>query len=182
MLIMLLETHRICVRNLRDADFEQFYNYRKQPSVANFQGFDIMDKEACRKFIESQKDNQVGASDEWQQFGIALISTDHLIGDCAIKLDRSINNSAQIGCTINPEYQRQGYAKETVLHLIEFLFDLCNVRRIVETTDAENQAAIKLMESLHFRKEGHFLENTYFKGRWGSECQFALLKTEWEKQ
>jgi RimJ/RimL family protein N-acetyltransferase len=41
-------------------------------------------------------------------------------------------------------------------------------------TDAENHAAARL-----FRQEGHFIEHVWFKGAWGSEFLFALLRREW---
>jgi RimJ/RimL family protein N-acetyltransferase len=31
--------------------------------------------------------------------------------------------------------------------------------------------SINLLESVGFRKEGHFIENIFFKEKWGSEFQ-----------
>ena len=36
------------------------------------------------------------------------------------------------------------------------------------------------MQSIGFRQEGHFIENIFFKGKWGSEFQYAMLKREWD--
>ena len=52
---------------------------------------------------------------------------------------------------------------------------------MVETVDTENIASIRLLESMNFRKEGHFIENIYIKGKWGSEFQYAILRREWDK-
>ena len=52
---------------------------------------------------------------------------------------------------------------------------------MVEIVDAENIASIRLLKSVGFRQEGHFIENIFFKGRWGSEIQFAMLKKEWKE-
>ncbi len=48
---------------------------------------------------------------------------------------------------------------------------------------------IKDLMSLHrnkpnilFRLEGHFIENIFFKGKWASEFQFAMLKREWANE
>ncbi len=48
--------------------------------------------------------------------------------------------------------------------------------------DAENIASINLLKSLNFKQEGHFIENIFFKGKWGSEFQYALLKREWNEK
>ena len=29
------------------------------------------------------------------------------------------------------------------------------------------------------RREGHFLQNIWFKGKWGDEYLYAILKEEW---
>jgi RimJ/RimL family protein N-acetyltransferase len=29
---------------------------------------------------------------------------------------------------------------------------------------------------------GHFIENIFFKGKWGSEFQYAMLKREWDNR
>lgn len=176
---MLLKSGRIAIRNFEADDLESFYNYRKKSSVAEFQGFNVFDKANAKQFIEGQKDNRFGIGKEWQQFAIAVTGSNDLIGDCAVRIDDSINNCAEIGCTIDPHCQKQGYAKEAMLLLMAFLFEEYKIRRIVETTDVQNLASIRLLESLGFRKEGHFIENLWFKGRWSSEYQFAMLRHEW---
>jgi RimJ/RimL family protein N-acetyltransferase len=54
--------------------------------------------------------------------------------------------------------------------------------RVVETVDIENKASIELLKCIGFRREGHFIENTWSKGKWGSEFQFAMLKSEWKRK
>lgn len=48
-------------------------------------------------------------------------------------------------------------------------------------TDAKNAAATAVLERLGLRREGHFIENVFFKGAWGDEFQYALLGREWTK-
>ncbi|HSN48128.1 MAG TPA: GNAT family protein, partial [Flavobacterium sp.] len=76
--------------------------------------------------------------------------------------------------------QKKGYAKETLLGILDFLFGSQDIHRVVETVDAENSTSITLLESIGFRQEGHFIENLFFKGKWGSEFQYAMLKREWD--
>lgn len=47
--------------------------------------------------------------------------------------------------------------------------------------DEENIASMRLLKSIGFRQEGHFIENVYFKGKWRSEFQYAMLSKEWHK-
>lgn len=174
-------TDRLHIRNLSVTDLEPFHQYRSNPEVTKYQGFDVMDREQCRKFITSQQDKRFGNTGEWVQYAIEHKATQQLIGDCAIKLGPHDRRLAEIGMTISHLHQQQGYAKEALAGILNWLFEAQNIHRVTEIVDAENTASIQLLKSLHFRQEGHFVENIFFKGKWGSEMQFAMLKREWKK-
>lgn len=176
-----IKTSRLLIRNLQTTDLNNFHIYRSNPEVTKYQGFDVMDKTACENFIISQVDKLFGKKGEWVQYGIENIMTHQLIGDCAIKLQEDDPRIAEVGITISHLEQKKGFAKETMLGILSFLFDQKKIHRVVETVDAENIASIKLLKSIGFRKEGHFIENIFFKGQWGSEFQYAMLHWEWNK-
>ncbi len=174
-----IHTARLQIRNLQPGDLADFHRYRSNPEVTKYQGFDVMTLEEAAAFIARQLDKQFGKAGEWVQYGIENKITRTLIGDCAIKLDGSDPRIAEIGITISHLEQQKGYAKEVMLGILAFLFDKKGLHRVVETVDAENIASINLLKSCGFRQEGHFIENIFFKGQWGSEYQYALLKREW---
>ena len=173
-------TNRLHIRNLLVTDLEHFYQYRSNPEVTKYQGFDVMNREQCRDFIISQQDKSFGKAGEWVQYAIEDKATQLLIGDCAIKLDLYDIRLAEIGITISDLHQQKGYAKEVLTAILDWLFETQHIHRVTEIVDAENAASIQLLKSLKFRQEGHFIENIFFKGKWGSEMQFAMLKREWE--
>jgi len=175
-----ISTNRLIIRNLKPADLEDFYLYRSNPEVTKYQGFDIMTIAEAEDFINSQKDKLFGLPGEWVQYGIEHKSNQLLIGDCAIRLNQANVRIAEIGITISHLQQKKGYGKEVLNGILSFLFDKENVLRIVETVDIENLASIRLLKSTGFRLEGHFVENIFLKGKWGSEFQFAMLKREWD--
>lgn len=177
---LLITTSRLKIRNLDPEDLTNFHRYRSNPEVTRYQGFDVLDERKCRDFINSQKNKEFGKPGEWVQYGIEKQETGELIGDCAIQLAED-PRTAHIGITLSHLEQRKGFAKEVLLAIMKFLFEEQNVRRIEETADAMNTSSIALLESCGFRKEGHFIENIFFKGAWGSEVQYAMLKREWDK-
>ena len=144
-----------------------------------YQGFDVFTMKEAEEFILSQLDKEFGKAGEWVQYAIENKETGKLIGDCAIKLQED-TRIAEIGITISHTEQKKGYAKETMIAILDFLFSIKDFHRITEIVDAENVASIQLLKSLGFRQEGHFIENIFFKGKWGSEFQYAMLKREWE--
>jgi [ribosomal protein S5]-alanine N-acetyltransferase len=176
----LFTTRRLKIRNLRESDLDDFHLYRSNPKVTKYQGFDTYTREQAKSFITEHQNKLLIIPGEWIQFAIENIGSRQLIGDCAIYLHPSDSRTAELGISISHLHQRQGYAKETMLGLMNFLFSKKGIHRIEETVDAENLASIRMMESLSFRKEAHFIENIFFKGKWGSECQYAMLRREWE--
>jgi ribosomal-protein-alanine N-acetyltransferase len=177
---MLFETSRLKIRNLTETDLDAFLAYRSDPEITKYQGFGTFSRIEALDFIKDQKDKSSGIPGEWVQYGIEKRADGHLVGDCAIRLQRADPRQAEIGITISAPNQRNGYGKEVVLGLMSFLFHDRNVHRIVETVDVDNHASIALLNSCSFRQEGHFIENIFFKGNWGSEYQFALLRKEWD--
>jgi [ribosomal protein S5]-alanine N-acetyltransferase len=175
-------TPRLKIRNLRESDLDAFHQYRSNPDITRYQGFNTFTLQQSQDFIASQTNNLRISPGEWSQYGIENISSAQLVGDCAIYLQMTDSRIAEIGITISHLHQRLGYAKEAMLGLISFLFLEKGIHRIVETVDEENIASIQMLKSLSFREEAHFIESVFFKGKWGSEYQFALLKNEWEPQ
>jgi RimJ/RimL family protein N-acetyltransferase len=162
-------------------DLEDFYFYRSNPEVTKYQGFDVFTIEQAEEFIKSQTDKKFGKPGEWVQYGIENRSTGKIIGDCAIKLHQHDIRIAEIGITITHAEQKKGYAKEALVGILNHLFSIEDFHRVVEIVDTENLASIQLLKSLGFRQEGHFIENIFFKGKWGSEYQFAMLEKEWKQ-
>jgi RimJ/RimL family protein N-acetyltransferase len=178
--ILNITTPRLRVRKLNIKDLNDFHTYRSNPDVTRYQGFDVMTLEQAEEFIKSQTDKRFGKAGEWVQYGIEIKETGKIIGDCAIKLNLNDTRIAEIGITISHLEQRKGYAKEVLLSILNFLFDVKGIHRVVEIVDVNNIASIKLLESTGFKKEGHFVENIFFKGKWESEFQYAMLKSEWD--
>ncbi len=174
-----INTERLLIRPLTTSDLDDFLIYRSNPAVTKYQGFDVMNRTEAQHFIEQNMLKTFGQKDEWIQMGVENKENKQLIGDCAFHFFGHEEKIAEIGLTISHLEQQKGFAKEAFAAILNFLFEERNVLRVQETTDAENTSAIQLLKSLGFREEGHFIENIFFKGKWGSEYQFALLKKEW---
>lgn len=177
--ILNIQTTRLKIRHLELSDLADFHIYRSNPDVTKYQGFDVMTLDQAEKFISDNAEKQFGKAGEWVQYGIEKMETNQLIGDCAIKLDHYDTRIAEIGITISHLEQKKGFAKEVLLGILSFLFEVKGIHRVVEIVDAENIASINLLKSTGFRQEGHFIENIFFKGKWGSEFQYAMLQREW---
>lgn len=115
----------------------------------------------------------------WFQLAIIKTDTGYLIGDCGLHCLKDEPRQMEIGITLAPRYQGRQYADEIAECLLQYCFATLDKHRVVAYIDVLNRSAIALCLRLGFRREGHFVEHRWFKGRWQSEYLFAMLKREW---
>ena len=173
------ETERLILRSFQPTDLAAFTAYRSDPEVARYQGWDAPYPDAkAQEFIEEMQAKTPGTPGQWYQVALERKSAPGLIGDCAFHVLED-GRQAEIGFTLAQAYQGQGYAAEAGRRLLQYLFAELHLHRVTATADAKNLASIRLLERLGLRREGTFIENTFFKGSWGSEVLYAMLAREW---
>ena len=175
-------TDRLVMRDFTEQDLPAFAEYRNDPDIARYQSWESYDMTNAKAFFETQQALSFGEAGSWYQIAIADKQTNKLVGDCVIHFIEGNDEDPQVelGFTLAPENQGKGFAKEVMSALLEFIFNDLNKRRIIAFTDALNKPAAAVLENAKFRQEGHFVENVLFKGCWGSEFLYALLKREFE--
>jgi RimJ/RimL family protein N-acetyltransferase len=174
-----LETTRLRLRHFMDSDLTLFMAYRNDPEVARYQGWEGISEPEARAFIQEQKEVQPGVPGQWFQIAVELKETDMLVGDCALKIEEHDERQVEIGYTLSRAYQGRGIASEAVSCVLEYAFVTLGLHRVVAMTDCENVASVALLERLGLRREGHFRQNVWFKGKWGDEYLSAMLQEEW---
>ena len=176
------ETARLILRPFQPSDLEAFAAYRSDPEVAQYQGWSTpYSLEQAANFITEMSQATPCTPGEWYQAAIELKgspATGTLIGDVAFHMKADMRQ-AYVGFTLARAYQGQGYAHEAVMRLLTYLFDEQKLHRVIATVDVLNTASIRLIERLGLRREAHFIENDWFKGRWSSEYWYAMLEKEW---
>ena len=83
---------------------------------------------------------------------------------------------ARIGYTVSPKYESKGFATEAVGRLLDYVFGTLEKHRVIATLDVLNKSSVRVVEKLGMRREGHFIENAFFKGRWCDEYLYAVLR------
>jgi RimJ/RimL family protein N-acetyltransferase len=174
-----LETTRLRLRHFTDTDLLAFMAYRNDPVVARYQSWEDISEKDARAFIQEQKEIQPGVPGQGFQIAIELKETGVLIGDCYFIINELDDRQAEIGFTLSRAYQGRGFATEAVSCFLNYSFLTFDLHRVIAITDCENAAATALLERLGMRREGHFLQNIWFKGKWGDEYLYAILKEEW---
>ena len=176
---MFFSTERLTVRRFRPDDAAAFSAYRSVPEVAHYQGWEAPFSleeatAAAQRFAEGDP-----LKPGWFQYAIDRDGV--LIGDIGLNLHENLMQ-ADVGFTLAPEYQGQGYATEAVHGLLNYLFVERNLHRVSAECDARNTASAALLRRLGFRDEGLRLQNTWFKGEWTDDLFFGLLNSDWPRQ
>lgn len=139
---------------------------------------DINDLKTARKLFISQlsdwkrqkpfyekKIESIRLQEDSQKYtwSIFLKNTDTVIGQitCQPK-DNEPENIRDVGWYIDPYYQKQGYATEAAIAVLDFMFNEVEIIAIKTSAAVINTSSWKIMEKLGFK----YLENkksTYFK-------------------
>jgi RimJ/RimL family protein N-acetyltransferase len=176
------ETPRLRVRPFTLVDVEDFVAYRAHPDVARHQSWSDYTLERGRALIESMQHSQPGMPGQWYQFALEDRADRTLVGDLALRVNDTELREAEVGFSLAPNRQGQGYGTEALRALLGYAFGALGLHRIIAVTDVLNVPAAALLERVGMRQEAHFHENVFFKGAWGSEFLFAMLEREWRAQ
>lgn len=172
-------TDRLYIRPLSAEDKESVFKYRSDSETNKYQGWIPKKIEDVEVFF-GKVSNEINVPETWFQFVILEQETDILIGDIGIHFMDSENKQVEIGCTLNKDYQRKGYATESLKTIIDYLIHTLHKHRVIASIDPRNSNSIRLVKRLGFRKEAHFVESLFLNGKWQDDLVFALLAREWK--
>ncbi|MEU4626758.1 GNAT family protein [Actinoplanes sp. NPDC023801] len=173
-----MATDRLILRRFRASDAPVLAAYRSDPDVARYQSWDApFDREkaetAVRNFAASSPD-EAGHF----QYAVELTGERRLIGDVYVRLHDNLRQ-AEIGFTLDPAYQRRGFAFEAVSAVLDRLFRVQGLHRVTGECDARNTRSAALLERLGFQREGLLRQQTFIKGEWTDDLLYGLLAPEW---
>jgi RimJ/RimL family protein N-acetyltransferase len=175
-----MRSNRLILRQFSQQDVDSFYLYRSSPEVAKFQSWENYQQHDAEVFVNEQSKCVPNQPGTWFQFAIALVETNHLIGDCALHTPLDEPRIVEMGFTLAEVHQGNGYATEAVRALLSYVFITLRKHKAIAFTDVRNEKSIRLLERVGMRREGHLLENYMSKGQWVDEYQYSLLQSEWE--
>lgn len=177
-----LSSPRLLLRRLEHSDAAAICGYRSLPEVARYQSWEVYGPDDAARLIDGQREMEPGVPGTWLQLAIVEKATGLMVGDCGLHCRKDDPRQMELGVTLAPSHQGRGYTTEALSCVIDFVFGTLGKHRISATTDAENNSAASLFRRLGFRQEAHYVEHLWFKGHWGSEFVFGLLRREWESR
>lgn len=174
-----LQSERLILRRLEDNDLVSYHAYLNDPLVAEYQTWDTYPVERAREVIEEQKTLEPGSPGDPFLFAVELKENTSLAGHVVLTVQEKDPLQAEIGFTFAREYHGRGLAREAASNVLDYAFTVLRLHRIIAITDCENLSSVALLGRLGMRREGHYLQNIWFKGKWGDEYLYAILSDEW---
>ena len=176
-----INTQRLILRPIKKGDAESVFRYRSDANTNKYQGWIPKTINDVVSFIENRVSPTININGTWFQFVVIKKDDGALIGDVGIHFFDPDNKQVEIGCTIDKNYQKHGYASEALSEIFQYIFKTLDKHRIIASIDPRNEGSIRLVEKLGFRKEAHFKESIFQDGEWLDDLVYAILRSEWKE-
>jgi RimJ/RimL family protein N-acetyltransferase len=155
------------------------FEYRSDPQVCRFQSFEPGSLGDVENFIGDLQSNVFDTAGTWFQFAIRSRETEQLIGDFGTHFSADDPRQVEIGFTVSPAYQGQGYGTEAAMGALDYLLGSLKKHRVYASVDPRNEPSVALLKRVGMRQEAHFLKSLWFKGEWADDMVFGILESEW---
>lgn len=149
-MIETLETTRLQLRKMTTADAtEVFENWANSEVVVKYLTWSPHSTiEVTKDYLAFEEENR---SEGW---GIVLKETSQLIGNIAVVEDKPKIKTKTMGYVLGENFWHQGYMSETLIKVIDFLFETTDVNRIEAEHDVSNPGSGRVMEKSGMVFEG----------------------------
>jgi RimJ/RimL family protein N-acetyltransferase len=174
-----ITTERLVIRRFTRDDWQDLYEYLSNKNVVFYEPYDVLTEEQC-------KEEAINRSNNESFWAVCLKNNNKVIGN--IYFAKQDFDTWELGYVFNEQYHKHGYATESAKAMLGNAFTQLGARRIIAMCSSKNEPSWKLLERLNMRREGHQMQNIYFKKDennqpiWLDTYEYALLVSEWEEK
>jgi len=176
-----IETARLIIRPLKDSDWEAIHIYSGDPEVCRYLEWGPNTSGETREFVRRANRLALQRPRLHFDFGLTIKGSPLVVGNAGLVLQDETKHQAYLGYLLSRAHWRKGYMTEAALAVINFGFEQLQIHRISASCDAQNEASAHVLEHCGMRREGHFLQDKYVKGRWRDTFFYSLLREDWLK-
>jgi len=140
-----LETKRLVLRPMLEADIEALLLIFTDPKVMASFGVDLFTREQMAHWLKRNLDHQ----DEFSYglFSVILKETGELIGDCGLE-QMEDQGAAELGYDFRSDFWNQGYATEAARAVRDYAFDVLQLPRLISLIRVGNLASKRVAEKV----------------------------------
>jgi len=115
-----------------------------------------------------------------QSFMVVRTKDNAPVGQAEFSNLNDLNRSAEISLHIDPDERKSGVGEETINILCRFLFRYRGLNKVYCQIGSFNDAAIKLLESCGFKRDGVLRNHHFYNGEFHDEYIYSLLLFEFD--
>lgn len=152
-----IETKNLIIRNHKESDWEDFYDYMSLPKIYDFEPGEPVTSEESKSIIAKRcADNDFLA--------VIQKSSKIMIGHLFLQqCDPKHFLTWELGYIFNPKFQNQGYCSEASAALIKYAFEELGAHKVVGYCNSKNISSWKVMEKAGMKREGFFKQKTFIR-------------------
>jgi len=172
---------RICLRWMTDKDIPALFRVFSEGRVTRYWSSPPLESMEGASSLLTEI-HQYFESGSLYQWGIASIENDSVIGTCTLAgIDRT-HLRCEIGFALHPDHWGRGLAEEAVTLAVGWAIRELGMNRIEADIDPRNDASIRLVEKLGFRREGLLRERYHVNGEVQDSVIYGLLRREFDSK
>jgi len=175
-----LETTRLILRPIGEADAEEIFQYASNPNVTRYTLFethrDLNDtltfiRDVAMKQYEEELPGPLGIC--WKE------DPARVLGTLGCFWATRVNKTMELGYAIAEQFWGRGIAAEASRAVIGHVFANYDVVRLQAHCMAENMASVRVMEKLGMTFEGRLRQATFRRGLSWDMLIYSALRDEW---
>ena len=169
---MILETERLCLREMTENDFEALNKVLADSDIMQHYPY-VFDEARVRNWIQRNMDRyRIFGFGLW---AVCLKKTGEMIGDCGLTM-QLINGQIkpEIGYHIRADKQRKGYAKEAAIAVRDWTFNNTPFNIVYSYMNYANEPSAKTAVSYGCKPVDEFFDDKNVLTK-----VFAISRDEW---
>jgi ribosomal-protein-alanine N-acetyltransferase len=174
-----LETPRLILREYEESDWRDILAYAADPDTLRYRLAEPATEAEVREGLAHIRSQRQETPRLRYELAPVRRDTGQVIGWVPLLLTPPALQEAEIGWTLARAHWGQGYATEAAHAVLAFAFETLELHRVWARCQPENTASWRIMEKLGMRREAHFVECQFARGRWVDNYYYALLAREW---
>ncbi|HEV3144576.1 MAG TPA: GNAT family protein [Gemmataceae bacterium] len=174
-----LETPRLILRGVTEADVDSVFDYAHNPIVSRYTLWEAhADREATLQFLrEYVKASYLEHS--LDPLGICLKERpDWVIGSIGCRWNKRANRCMEMGFALGEPSWGRGITAEAARAVLDYEFANTNVERVQAHCMIENRASERVMQKLGMKLEGTIRSGLYHRGRFWDLRLYSILRGE----
>ena len=170
--MIFMETNRLHLRNITEADIPIMYDYRNNEICARYQRGQTKDYDGIVTLVEHRKDDEVSVESPFM-VAVAFKETDEMVGEIVVMPN---DGTISLGYTFSYKHHRKGYAFEALSALINMLHEQYPEWDFISFTEPENTPSMALLKKLGYKDMGYILSMTsQVFGKWTTPATDAEI-------